>query len=98
MSKPDVVLNAELSRFELEDEGETAILTFTRDGDAMTLVHTVVPDRLEGRGIGSTLVRAALDHVRENRLSVVPQCPFVVSYLKGHPDEARDVGLDPSTL
>lgn len=98
MSKPDVVLSADRSRFELEDEGETAFLRFTREGNAMTLVHTEVPDRLEGRGIGTALVRAAIDYTRGNDLAVVARCPFVVSYLKRHPDEAREIGIDPSTL
>ena len=98
MSKPDVVLNEELSRFEYEDESQTAFLSFTREGDSVTLVHTEVPERLEGHGVGTSLVRAALGYVRDKRLSVVARCPFVVSYLQRHPDEAIELGLDPSEL
>ena len=98
MSRPDVVLNEDLSRFEYEDEGHTAFLSFTRSGEVVTLVHTEVPEQLEGQGVGTSLVRAALAYVRDNDLSVVPKCPFVVSYLRAHPEEATDLGLDPSEL
>ncbi len=98
MSKPDVVLNEDLQRFELEDEGELAFLTFTRRDDTLTLVHTDVPERLEGQGVGTTLVRGALEYIKANHLKVVPRCPFVATHLKRHPDEAAGVGIDPTTL
>ena len=98
MSKADVVLNDALSRFELEDEGVTAFVAFERSGDTLTLTHTEVPDRLEGQGVGTALVRHAIEYIRDNHLKVVPRCPFVASYLKRNPDDARSLGIDPSTL
>jgi predicted GNAT family acetyltransferase len=98
MSAPEVVLNDERSRFELEDEGATAFLEFERSGDTLTLVHTDVPERLEGHGVGTKLVRFAISYVKDNGLKVVPKCPFVASYLKRHPDEAKTLGLDPASL
>lgn len=55
-------------------------------GEQRVLVHTVVDDRFEGQGVGSKLVRGALDDVRRRGLGVVPTCPFVRSYLERHPD------------
>ena len=98
MPEADVVLNDERSRFEMEDEGRIAFIDVTRHGDTMTLVHTEVPEELEGRGIGSALVRGALAYIRDNHLKVVPRCPFVARYLKRHPDEATALGLDPAKL
>ena len=86
------------SRFELAVDGHTAFIDTTRSGDTLTLVHTEVPEELEGRGVGSKLVAGALEFIRANRLGVVPQCPFVRSYLQRHPDVAMGVGIDPSTL
>lgn len=85
---PDVVANEDLERFELVVDGHTAFLTFKRDGDKLSLIHTEVPDALGGRGVGSTLVRGVLDHARSNDLTVIPVCPFVRSFLERHPDEA----------
>jgi predicted GNAT family acetyltransferase len=48
--------------------------------------HTVVQDEFEGRGLGSQLVRKALDDVRAAQGTVVPICPFFASWLKKHPD------------
>ena len=45
--------------------------------------------RTRGRtGVGSTLVRAALDDVRAQGGSVVPQCPFVRGWIERHQDYA----------
>lgn len=48
--------------------------------------HTVVDPDLEGRGIGSRLVRFELDDVRRRGLSVTPRCPFVRAFIERHPD------------
>jgi predicted GNAT family acetyltransferase len=48
----------------------------------------VVDDAFEGHGVGSTLVREALDAVRGEGLRVVPQCPFVKEFIGRHPEYA----------
>jgi predicted GNAT family acetyltransferase len=53
--------------------------------------HTDIDDAFEGRGLGSTLVRAALDTARERGLAVRPDCPFVRAYVAKHPDEYLDL-------
>ncbi len=47
-----------------------------------------VDDDAEGQGVGSDLVRTALDQVREEGLRVVAQCPFVKEWIRRHPDYA----------
>ena len=75
------------SRYELvADEGGTAFAEYRLAGDTITFTHTVVPPELEGRGIGSGLVKGALDDVRARGLTVVPQCSFVAGYIGRHPD------------
>jgi hypothetical protein len=77
-------------RFELDEEGATGFLTYTRKDGTIVFTHTVVPSELEGRGIGSRIVRAGLDFARAEGLKVVPQCEFVRSYIERHPDD-RDL-------
>ena len=57
---------------------------------ALELVHTGVDPRIRRRGIGESLVRAALAYARANRLQVIPTCPFVARWLGKHPGE-RDL-------
>ena len=56
-----------------------------RDGE-IVFTHTEVHDKFEGNGVGSTLVRAALDDTRTTDQRVVARCPFVRSWLRKHPD------------
>lgn len=61
-----------------------AVAEYRLHGKTMTLTHTEVPHELEGRGVGANLVKAALDHARQQGYRVVPQCPFVAQYIRRH--------------
>lgn len=73
-------------RFETEVAGRTAVLYYRVEGDTLRLVHTEVPEELEGRGIGSRLARHALETARDRGLDVWPDCPFVAAYIRRHPE------------
>jgi len=81
----------EKSRFEAVDEAGVVagFAAYRREGDRVVFTHTEVDDAFEGRGVGSVLVRAALDAVREEGLRVVAECPFVRSYVERHPESVR---------
>ncbi|MBE7186545.1 MAG: N-acetyltransferase [Methylobacterium mesophilicum] len=76
--------------FVLETDGHRAVAAYQLEGDTIVFTHTVVPPEIEGRGVGSRLIRGALDAVRDRGLKVVPQCPFVRAYIEKHP-EMRDL-------
>jgi len=80
--------NVSRNRFELEVDGETAVLDYQLDGGVMTLIHTGVPGALEGRGVGTTLVRGALDRIRARGLKIVVRCWFVDRFIDRHPEYA----------
>ena len=83
--------NPEKSRYEAVDEtGVVAGYTeYHPDGDDVLIFpHTVVEDAFEGRGVGSSLVRGALDQVREQGKKVRPDCPFVKGYIDKHEEYA----------
>lgn len=77
-------------RFELEEGGATAFVTYAMHGDRIDLTHTIVPEEVEGRGVGTRLVRGALDAIRERGLRVVPTCSFVRHFIEEH-GEYRDL-------
>ena len=65
-------------------DAEPSIAAYWRNGDVITFTHTEVPRALEGRGVASRLVRAALDDVRARGLRAAPMCPYVTSWLRRH--------------
>ncbi len=89
VTEPDNVRdNAERRRFELDLDGHTAFSEYRRAGGVLTVMHTEVPKELNGRGIGSRLVRGLLDIARSQGLKVLPLCPFVASYMDKHAEYA----------
>jgi uncharacterized protein len=82
---PDTVRNnTALSRFELDHDGRTAVAYYQLSPGVITFRHTEVPPEMSGHGIGSQLVRGALESARAQGLKVVPRCPFVAAYMAKH--------------
>ena len=88
-----VTHNPAQSRYELAVEGSLAIAEYRREQGRLVVTHTVVPGAVGGRGVGTALVRGALDSVRAQRLMVVPRCWFVADFVQKHP-EYRDLVAD----
>lgn len=81
-----VVDNATEGRFELTVDGATAFVLYRLLKRSIIFVHTESPPELQGRGVGSALVRGSLDIARERGLEVVPMCPFFAGYIRRHPE------------
>lgn len=79
----------ESGRFETEVDGHLAVLSYRRQQGRILVDHVGVPAAVEGRGIAGQLTRHALDWARESDLRVTPICPYVVAWLKRHPDYAN---------
>ena len=78
--------NEDRSRFELDVEGAIAFVAYRKSPGAITLVHTVVPPELGGKGVGSKLARATLDAVRAQGLKLTVECEFIQGYMSKHPE------------
>lgn len=79
-----VTHNAAAHRYELATDHGLAIAAYRQQGDALVFTHTEVPPADEGKGIASTLVRAALDDTRRRGFKIVPACSFVVAFVRRH--------------
>lgn len=87
MEKPvdnEVVERPELHRFELVVDGGTAVANYRVDGNRVVLIHTEVPQKLSGRGIGSRLARGVFDLVRASDRKIVIRCPFMAAWYARH--------------
>jgi len=81
----NVIDNREERRFEaqLEDD-QIAFIEYSDDGEVVAMTHTEVPPDFEGKGVGSQLVKGALNAVKNAGKKVNPTCPFVAAYIKKH--------------
>ena len=82
----DVIDNAAKSQFELQTDGATAIIGYSRAGDIISLDHTEVPDALAGRGIGSALAKGALELLQARKQKIRVRCSFIAKYIEKHPE------------
>lgn len=86
MEKHSLLDNVIEQRYEFDIDGGKAVIEYAKEPDVIVLIHTHVPSKAEGKGIGSELVRAVLEDIREQGLQVVPQCSFVAHYILRHPE------------
>ena len=84
----EIVNNRTKRRYELVVDGHIAASYYELAGPVITFVHTEVPPKLGGKGIGSKLIKGALDRVRTDGLKVIAQCPFVKGWIDKHADYA----------
>jgi predicted GNAT family acetyltransferase len=78
--------NPDANRYEARlGDRVAAFSAYRRIGDRLVFLHTETDPAFEGRGVGSRLVREALDDVRRRDLRVTAKCPFVAAWLRRHP-------------
>ena len=95
---PRVTDNAGAHRFEIVVDGEVAgYAEYERSSHTIAFTHTVIDERFEGRGLGSTLARGALDAARAEGKNVLPFCPFIRGYIQRHPAYLELVPADQRT-
>ncbi|MDX9996537.1 MAG: GNAT family N-acetyltransferase [Phenylobacterium sp.] len=82
----DVVNNAEAGRFEVQLGEDVAFAEYRRLASGIMFPHTEVPPAFEGKGVGSKIVRTALEWARTEGQKVMPTCPFVAGWIRKHPD------------
>jgi predicted GNAT family acetyltransferase len=83
----DIRNNEQQSQYEVVVDGHTALAAYELEHpDRIVFTHTEVPPELSGRGLANHIVRHALEDARRRNLTVVPQCSFVATFIKRHPD------------
>jgi predicted GNAT family acetyltransferase len=88
MIEVDVQHRESAKRFTARTPSGLAYMSYAEpDERTIDLRHTVVPEADRGQGVGGALVRAALDHAREQGKRVIPTCPFVKEWLARHADQ-----------
>lgn len=74
-------------RYSIDVDGKrVGMAVYHLRGGRHFFVHTEVDNEFSGKGLGTRLVKYALDDVRENGGMVVPLCPMFAAYIKRHPE------------
>ena len=83
----EVIHDLESLRFTAVVDGVTAGRLRYREDDAggWTMYSTVVDPDYGGRGVGSELVRVAVESARSQGRSINPTCWFVAEWLERNP-------------
>lgn len=81
-----VTVNEAENQFELPLPEGLALIAYEMEGRTMSILHTEVPESVEGKGVGSQLAKFALDYAREKQLKVKNYCRFVQVFLHRHPE------------
>ncbi|HKO02521.1 MAG TPA: GNAT family N-acetyltransferase [Thermoanaerobaculia bacterium] len=86
----NVTHNEAAKQFEVTVDGHVALAAYDMEDGRIVFTHTEVPPELSGRGIANQLAKSALEYARAEKLTVVPQCAFIASWIKRH-DEYADL-------
>ena len=87
-----IVKNKELNRFEIYSDGELAgFAEFEVSNQMISYTHTEIDPRFGGQGLGSQLIKEALDEALEQNLEVAPYCSFVSAYIKKKSEKYLDL-------
>ncbi len=74
-----------------EDGEQVGEMVIRINGNNLTVYHTEVAPKAEGKGYAKKLLQAMVDHARTHHLKVIPLCPYVHAQFKRHPEEYADV-------
>jgi uncharacterized protein len=78
--------------FVIEDGDEKlAEMVIEVAGNIMTVYHTEVSPKAEGKGLGKVLLKEMVDYARQHHLKVIPLCVFVQAQFKRHPEQYSDI-------
>lgn len=93
MNEPKLILNEQgRGAFTIsENDEQLAEMVVAVSGDNLTVYHTEVVPKADGRGLAKTLLNAMVAYARVHQLKVIALCPYVHAQFKRHPQEFEDI-------
>jgi len=90
--EPTITDVSERRRYEIAVDGVVVgIAEYRRRPGVISFIHTEIDPSRKGEGLGTLLIKAALDSARAAGLAVLPYCPFVRNFIDRHRDEYLDL-------
>ena len=91
---PQVIHQQDRQRFTMTSplaDGDDPEMEYRIIRGRMAMLHTYVPEELEGKGLAAALVTAGLEYARAEGLKVLPYCPYVAVFVQRKAPEWDDV-------
>jgi len=82
----DVIDNATMHRFEMPIGDELAVAYYQLQDGRVVLLHTEVPQRFSGQGVGSRLAQGVFEILKARGERVIAKCPFMSGFAARHPE------------
>lgn len=87
MNHNEFIFNPEKRQFELIVDGAMAVIHYDELKPGVWIFnHTLVPEILKGKGVGSELMSQTLTFCRDKGIKVIPECSFVEAYFRRYPE------------
>jgi uncharacterized protein len=77
--------------FIIDGDEQLGEMEISISGSNLTVYHTEVSEKAEGKGFAKKMLNAMTDYARKNNLKVIPLCPFVHAQFKRHKEEYADL-------
>ena len=78
--------------FFVEENGKrVAEMVISISGSNLTVFHTQVSESPKGKGVSTQLLDTMEKYVRDNKLKVIPLCPYVNVQFRRHHDKYDDI-------
>jgi uncharacterized protein len=75
----------------MEGDEQLGEMVVSLSGQSLTVYHTEVAAKAEGKGLAKEMLATMVDYARERSLQVIPLCPFVHAQFKRHPEDYADI-------
>jgi predicted GNAT family acetyltransferase len=76
-------------RFFINENGkDLAEMDYSWRHGTMVILHTEVDESLAGKGVGKSLVDAAVAYAREHKISILPICSYAKKVMERSPEYA----------
>ena len=77
--------------FIMEKEEQLGEMVISIADNALTVYHTEVDPKAEGRGLAKQMLDTMVQYSRDHQLKVIPLCTYVLAQFKRHPQEYADL-------
>lgn len=75
----------------MDDAEQLGEMVVNISDKALTIYHTEVSNKAQGKGLAKKMMNTMIDYARKNHFKVIPLCTYVHAQFKHHPDEYADI-------